>query len=54
MQQWRIPVAAGDIGIQAAKTGMLASSPIIAEVAATWRRLGLSVPPVASRCASNS
>lgn len=42
-----------DIGIQAAKTGMLASSSIIATVAATWRRLDLSVPLVVDPvCAS--
>jgi hydroxymethylpyrimidine/phosphomethylpyrimidine kinase len=42
-----------DIGIQAAKTGMLASSSIIATVAGTWRRLQLSVPLVVDPvCAS--
>jgi len=42
-----------DIGIQAAKTGMLASSSIIATVAETWRRLGLTVPLVVDPvCAS--
>jgi hydroxymethylpyrimidine/phosphomethylpyrimidine kinase len=42
-----------DIGIQAAKTGMLASSSIITTVAATWRRLGLTVPLVVDPvCAS--
>ena len=42
-----------DIGIQAAKTGMLASSGIIASVAATWRRLELTVPLVVDPvCAS--
>ncbi|WP_276038842.1 bifunctional hydroxymethylpyrimidine kinase/phosphomethylpyrimidine kinase [Mycobacterium nebraskense] len=42
-----------DIGIQAAKTGMLASSAIIAAAAATWRRLGLTVPLVVDPvCAS--
>jgi hydroxymethylpyrimidine/phosphomethylpyrimidine kinase len=42
-----------DIGIQAAKTGMLASSSIIATVAATWRRLGLPAPLVVDPvCAS--
>jgi hydroxymethylpyrimidine/phosphomethylpyrimidine kinase len=42
-----------DIGIQAAKTGMLASSSIIATVAATWRRLELAVPLVVDPvCAS--
>jgi hydroxymethylpyrimidine/phosphomethylpyrimidine kinase len=35
-----------DIGIQGAKTGMLASSAVIAAVAATWRRLDLTVPLV--------
>ncbi|MEB3031270.1 bifunctional hydroxymethylpyrimidine kinase/phosphomethylpyrimidine kinase [[Mycobacterium] nativiensis] len=35
-----------DIGIAAAKTGMLASASIIAEVAATWQKLGLTVPLV--------
>jgi hydroxymethylpyrimidine/phosphomethylpyrimidine kinase len=42
-----------DIGIQAAKTGMLASPQIIATVAATWRALHLSVPLVVDPvCAS--
>jgi len=42
-----------DIGIQAAKTGMLASSSIIATVADTWQRLELSVPLVVDPvCAS--
>ncbi|VAZ88944.1 Hydroxymethylpyrimidine/phosphomethylpyrimidine kinase [Mycobacterium pseudokansasii] len=42
-----------DIGIQAAKTGMLASSRIISAVAATWRRLELGVPLVVDPvCAS--
>jgi hydroxymethylpyrimidine/phosphomethylpyrimidine kinase len=42
-----------DIGIQAAKTGMLASSSIIDAVAGTWRRLGLTVPLVVDPvCAS--
>jgi hydroxymethylpyrimidine/phosphomethylpyrimidine kinase len=42
-----------DIGIQAAKTGMLASSSIIATVAATWRRLEPAVPLVVDPvCAS--
>ena len=42
-----------DLGIAAAKTGMLASSNIIAAVAATWRRLGLTVPLVVDPvCAS--
>lgn len=42
----QIEAVAGDIGIQAAKTGMLASAQIIAAVAATWRDLGLTVPLV--------
>ncbi len=42
----QIEAVVTDIGIQAAKTGMLASSSIIATVAATWRRLGLAVPLV--------
>jgi hydroxymethylpyrimidine/phosphomethylpyrimidine kinase len=42
-----------DIGIQAAKTGMLASSAIIATVAATWRASHLTVPLVVDPvCAS--
>lgn len=42
-----------DIGIQAAKTGMLASADIVGAVAATWRRLGLTVPLVVDPvCAS--
>ncbi|WP_158015305.1 bifunctional hydroxymethylpyrimidine kinase/phosphomethylpyrimidine kinase [Mycobacterium basiliense] len=42
-----------DIGIQAAKTGMLASSAIVSTVAATWRRLELTVPLVVDPvCAS--
>lgn len=42
-----------DIGIQAAKTGMLASADIVATVAATWRRLQLRVPLVVDPvCAS--
>jgi hydroxymethylpyrimidine/phosphomethylpyrimidine kinase len=49
--QMRAVVA--DIGIQAAKTGMLASSGIIAAVAATWRALELTVPLVVDPvCAS--
>ncbi|HUO41158.1 MAG TPA: bifunctional hydroxymethylpyrimidine kinase/phosphomethylpyrimidine kinase [Mycobacterium sp.] len=38
----QIEAVASDIGLQAAKTGMLASSEIIATVADTWRRLGLA------------
>ena len=49
----QIEAVVTDIGIQAAKTGMLASSAIIAAVAATWRRLGLTVPLVVDPvCAS--
>ncbi|BBX98450.1 bifunctional hydroxymethylpyrimidine kinase/phosphomethylpyrimidine kinase [Mycobacterium lacus] len=49
----QIEAVVTDIGIQAAKTGMLASSSIIATLAATWRRLGLTVPLVVDPvCAS--
>lgn len=49
----QIEAVVTDIGIQAAKTGMLASSNIIATVADTWRRLGLTVPLVVDPvCAS--
>jgi hydroxymethylpyrimidine/phosphomethylpyrimidine kinase len=49
----QIEAVVSDIGIQAAKTGMLASSAIIAAVAATWRRLELTVPLVVDPvCAS--
>jgi hydroxymethylpyrimidine/phosphomethylpyrimidine kinase len=49
----QIEAVVTDIGIQAAKTGMLASSAIIAAVAAAWRRLGLTVPLVVDPvCAS--
>ncbi len=49
----QIEAVVTDIGIQSAKTGMLASSTIIAAVAATWRRLGLTVPLVVDPvCAS--
>lgn len=42
-----------DIGVQAAKTGMLASADIVTSVAATWRRLELTVPLVVDPvCAS--
>ena len=37
----QIGAVASDIGIQAAKTGMLASSAIIATIAETWRSRGL-------------
>ena len=42
----QIEAVVTDIGIQAAKTGMLASSGIIAAVAESWRRLELMVPLV--------
>lgn len=49
----QIEAVVSDIGIQAAKTGMLASSRIVDAVAATWRRLGLTVPLVVDPvCAS--
>ncbi len=49
----QIQAVVSDIGVQAAKTGMLASSSIIATVAATWRRLELTVPLVVDPvCAS--
>ena len=49
----QIEAVVTDIGIQAAKTGMLASSSIIAAVAAIWRRLDLTVPLVVDPvCAS--
>ena len=38
----QIAAVADDIGVQAAKTGMLASSEIIETVADTWRGLGLA------------
>jgi hydroxymethylpyrimidine/phosphomethylpyrimidine kinase len=38
----QIEAVATDIGVQAAKTGMLASSEIIETVAQSWRELGLS------------
>jgi hydroxymethylpyrimidine/phosphomethylpyrimidine kinase len=38
----QIEVVASDIGLQAAKTGMLASKEIIATVARSWRELGLA------------
>ncbi|WP_179466367.1 bifunctional hydroxymethylpyrimidine kinase/phosphomethylpyrimidine kinase [Mycolicibacterium vinylchloridicum] len=38
----QIEAVVGDIGLQAAKTGMLASSQIIETVAGTWRDLGLA------------
>ncbi len=49
----QIEAVVSDIGIQAAKTGMLASSDIISTVAATWCRLELTVPLVVDPvCAS--
>jgi hydroxymethylpyrimidine/phosphomethylpyrimidine kinase len=49
----QIAAVVTDIGIQSAKTGMLASSAIIDTVAATWRRLELTVPLVVDPvCAS--
>jgi hydroxymethylpyrimidine/phosphomethylpyrimidine kinase len=49
----QIEAVVSDIGIQSAKTGMLASSRIINTVAATWRRLELTVPLVVDPvCAS--
>ena len=49
----QIQAVAEDIGIQAAKTGMLASSEIIAAVAETWRGLEAAPPLVVDPvCAS--
>ncbi|MGO9927315.1 MAG: bifunctional hydroxymethylpyrimidine kinase/phosphomethylpyrimidine kinase [Mycobacterium sp.] len=49
----QIEAVVTDIGIQSAKTGMLASADIIATVADTWRRLELTVPLVVDPvCAS--
>jgi hydroxymethylpyrimidine/phosphomethylpyrimidine kinase len=49
----QIEAVVTDIGVQAAKTGMLASSGIIDAVAAIWRRLDLTVPLVVDPvCAS--
>jgi hydroxymethylpyrimidine/phosphomethylpyrimidine kinase len=49
----QIEAVVTDIGIQSAKTGMLASSSIIDTVAGTWRRLELTVPLVVDPvCAS--
>jgi hydroxymethylpyrimidine/phosphomethylpyrimidine kinase len=49
----QIDVVASDIGVHAAKTGMLASSEIIATVADAWKRQGLTVPLVVDPvCAS--
>lgn len=49
----QIEAVVTDIGIQAAKTGMLASPRIIDAVAATWRRLGLTVPLVVDPVAAS-
>ena len=49
----QIQSVVGDIGMQAAKTGMLASSEIIGCVAETWRGLGTDAPLVVDPvCAS--
>ncbi|WP_233213338.1 bifunctional hydroxymethylpyrimidine kinase/phosphomethylpyrimidine kinase [Mycobacterium hubeiense] len=49
----QIEAVASDIGLQAAKTGMLASSAIIDTVAGTWRAQDLTVPLVVDPvCAS--
>jgi hydroxymethylpyrimidine/phosphomethylpyrimidine kinase len=49
----QIDAVATDIGFQSAKTGMLASSRIIASVAAAWRRLQPTAPLVVDPvCAS--
>ena len=45
----QIAAVASDIGIQAAKTGMLASTAIIAAVADTWREEGLAGDGAARR-----
>lgn len=49
----QIEAVVTDIGIQAAKTGMLASPRIIDTVATTWRRLGLTVPLVVDPVAAS-
>ncbi|WP_445162271.1 bifunctional hydroxymethylpyrimidine kinase/phosphomethylpyrimidine kinase [Mycobacterium sp. Dal123C01] len=49
----QIEAVVTDIGIQAAKTGMLASARIIDTVATTWRRLGLTVPLVVDPVAAS-
>jgi hydroxymethylpyrimidine/phosphomethylpyrimidine kinase len=49
----QIEAVIDDIGIQAAKTGMLASSEIISAVAETWRSRGTDIPLVVDPvCAS--
>ena len=49
----QIEAVVTDIGIQAAKTGMLASPRIIDTVASTWRGLGLTVPLVVDPVAAS-
>ncbi|MEM6105075.1 bifunctional hydroxymethylpyrimidine kinase/phosphomethylpyrimidine kinase [Mycobacterium sp. 050272] len=49
----QVEAVVSDIGIQAAKTGMLASPRIIDTVAATWHRLGLTVPLVVDPVAAS-
>ena len=49
----QIEAVVSDIGIQAAKTGMLASADIIDTVASTWRRLTLTVPLVVDPVAAS-
>jgi hydroxymethylpyrimidine/phosphomethylpyrimidine kinase len=49
----QITAVVDDIGIQAAKTGMLASSDVIGAVAETWRSLDVTIPLVVDPvCAS--
>jgi hydroxymethylpyrimidine/phosphomethylpyrimidine kinase len=49
----QIEAVVTDIGVQAAKTGMLASPSIIDTIATTWRRLGLTVPLVVDPVAAS-
>ncbi|MCA2264294.1 bifunctional hydroxymethylpyrimidine kinase/phosphomethylpyrimidine kinase [Mycobacterium marseillense] len=49
----QIEAVVSDIGIQAAKTGMLASPRIIDTVATTWRHLALTVPLVVDPVAAS-
>jgi hydroxymethylpyrimidine/phosphomethylpyrimidine kinase len=49
----QIEAVVTDIGIQSAKTGMLASPRIIDMVANTWRRLGLTIPLVVDPVAAS-
>ena len=44
--QAQIEAVLGDLPVRAAKTGMLATAPIIEAVAATWERLGVGIPLV--------